>query len=227
MRPGNAELADAWLRRRWRATRASRPCTRRARRGRCGEARAALRRPGAGVVFAAAPSAPTRWATSPSTIWSRCGSPATASPRLHPRPGRDPHLPGARPPARHGARAQAGGGRGALCTSPWTGARSRSCSGKGRLSAPPGQGGLPLTRMELPLTAAVHDPHRVQVDEETFPDRVGWKAAWRRRARGPPCARRRPRATPPAACATTRRTCSPARWPSAPRRSRCHRARER
>ena len=48
--------------------------------------------------------------------------------------------------------------------------------GKGRLSAPPGQGGLPLTRMELPLTAAVHDPHRVQVDDETFPDRVGWKA---------------------------------------------------
>ena len=41
--------------------------------------------------------------------------------------------------------------------------------GKGRLSAPPGQGGLPLT-------AAVHDPHRVQVDDETFPDRVGWKA---------------------------------------------------
>ena len=48
--------------------------------------------------------------------------------------------------------------------------------GKGRLSAPPGQGVLPLTRMELPQTAAVHDPHRVQVDDETFPDRVGWKA---------------------------------------------------
>ena len=48
--------------------------------------------------------------------------------------------------------------------------------GLGKLSAPPGQGGLPLTRLELPLSAAVHDPRSVQVDDETFPDRVGWKA---------------------------------------------------
>ena len=64
----------------------------------------------------------------------------------------------------------------ARCASPSTGARSRSCRARRGLSAPPGQGGLPLTRMELPLTAAVHGPHRVQVDDETFPDRVGWKA---------------------------------------------------
>jgi nickel/cobalt transporter (NicO) family protein len=48
--------------------------------------------------------------------------------------------------------------------------------GRGVLSAPPGQGGLPLTRMELPLHAAIKDPHRVEVRDNTFPDRVGWKA---------------------------------------------------
>jgi nickel/cobalt transporter (NicO) family protein len=47
--------------------------------------------------------------------------------------------------------------------------------GLGKLSAPPGQGGLPLTRLELPLSAAVHNPRSVRVDDETFPDRVGWK----------------------------------------------------
>jgi nickel/cobalt transporter (NicO) family protein len=45
-----------------------------------------------------------------------------------------------------------------------------------RLTSPPGQGGLPLTRVELPLRAAVHDPRRVEVRDETFGDRVGWKA---------------------------------------------------
>jgi ABC-type nickel/cobalt efflux system permease component RcnA len=48
--------------------------------------------------------------------------------------------------------------------------------GRGVLSAPPGQGGLPLTRMVLPLRAAVHDPRRVAVSDQTFADRVGWKA---------------------------------------------------
>ena len=48
--------------------------------------------------------------------------------------------------------------------------------GTAALSSPPGQGGLPLTRIELPLGAVVHDPHRVQIRDETFPDRVGWKA---------------------------------------------------
>jgi len=48
--------------------------------------------------------------------------------------------------------------------------------GAAALSSPPGQGGLPLTRLELPLRAAVHAPHRVEVRDDTFPDRVGWKA---------------------------------------------------
>ena len=56
--------------------------------------------------------------------------------------------------------------------------------GAAALSSPPGQGGLPLTRMELPLRAAVHDPHRVEVRDETFPDRVGWKAIVARRGHG-------------------------------------------
>jgi nickel/cobalt transporter (NicO) family protein len=45
-----------------------------------------------------------------------------------------------------------------------------------RLTSPPGQGGLPLTRVELPLRASVHDPRRVEVRDETFADRLGWKA---------------------------------------------------
>jgi ABC-type nickel/cobalt efflux system permease component RcnA len=48
--------------------------------------------------------------------------------------------------------------------------------GRGVLSAPPGQGGLPLTRMVLPLSAPMHDPRRVAVSDQTFADRVGWKA---------------------------------------------------
>jgi nickel/cobalt transporter (NicO) family protein len=48
--------------------------------------------------------------------------------------------------------------------------------GAAALSSPPGQGGLPLTRLELPLRAAVRAPHRVEVRDDTFPDRVGWKA---------------------------------------------------
>jgi nickel/cobalt transporter (NicO) family protein len=46
-----------------------------------------------------------------------------------------------------------------------------------RLTHPPGQGGLPLTRVELWLTAALHaTPQRVQVSDQTFPGRIGWKA---------------------------------------------------
>jgi ABC-type nickel/cobalt efflux system permease component RcnA len=45
------------------------------------------------------------------------------------------------------------------------------------LTHPPGQGGLPLTRVELWLTAPLHArPHRVDVSDETFPGRIGWKA---------------------------------------------------
>jgi ABC-type nickel/cobalt efflux system permease component RcnA len=44
------------------------------------------------------------------------------------------------------------------------------------LTHPPGQGGLSLTRVELPIVAIAHPHSRVTVDDETFPDRIGWKA---------------------------------------------------
>jgi nickel/cobalt exporter len=44
-----------------------------------------------------------------------------------------------------------------------------------RISFPPGQGGLKLTRVELALTAAVTRPRRVEFRDETFAGRVGWK----------------------------------------------------
>ena len=49
-------------------------------------------------------------------------------------------------------------------------------SGSGRVTFLPGQGGLRVTRVELPLTAAVSDPRRVELRDDTFGDRVGWKA---------------------------------------------------
>ena len=49
-------------------------------------------------------------------------------------------------------------------------------SAGGTISHPPGQGGLKLTRVQLPLHAAAHDPRRVQLRDETFSDRLGWKA---------------------------------------------------
>ena len=45
-----------------------------------------------------------------------------------------------------------------------------------RVTFPPGQGGLKLTRVELPLSAAVEGARRVELRDETFPGRVGWKA---------------------------------------------------
>jgi ABC-type nickel/cobalt efflux system permease component RcnA len=44
-----------------------------------------------------------------------------------------------------------------------------------RLSFPPGQGGLKLTRVELELSARISSPKRVAFADETFPGRVGWK----------------------------------------------------
>ena len=48
--------------------------------------------------------------------------------------------------------------------------------GAGSIAHPRGQGGLETTRVELPLTAAVEAPRRVELRDGTFPDRVGWKA---------------------------------------------------
>ncbi len=45
-----------------------------------------------------------------------------------------------------------------------------------RLSFPAGQAGLDTTRFEQPLRAVVNDPRRVQLSDNTFADRVGWKA---------------------------------------------------
>jgi nickel/cobalt transporter (NicO) family protein len=45
-----------------------------------------------------------------------------------------------------------------------------------QITFPAGQGGLKLTRVELPLLALVANPRRVALADETFRDRVGWKA---------------------------------------------------
>ncbi|MFL5826177.1 MAG: nickel/cobalt transporter, partial [Thermoleophilaceae bacterium] len=44
------------------------------------------------------------------------------------------------------------------------------------IAFPPGQGGLRLTRVELPLSARVSDPRSVRLRDVTFEGRVGWKA---------------------------------------------------
>jgi nickel/cobalt transporter (NicO) family protein len=45
------------------------------------------------------------------------------------------------------------------------------------ITHPPGQGGLPLTRVELWLSAAATAaPRSVRVSDQTFPGRIGWKA---------------------------------------------------
>jgi nickel/cobalt exporter len=45
-----------------------------------------------------------------------------------------------------------------------------------RISFPPGQGGLPLTRVEVRLVAPVSKPRNVALHDGTFPGRLGWKA---------------------------------------------------
>jgi nickel/cobalt exporter len=49
-------------------------------------------------------------------------------------------------------------------------------AGAPRLTFPNGAGGLPTTRLELPLRAQARDPRRVELRDGTFPGRVGWKA---------------------------------------------------
>jgi nickel/cobalt transporter (NicO) family protein len=51
-----------------------------------------------------------------------------------------------------------------------------SFGGPGQISFPPGQGGLKLTRVLLPLFATVSHPRSVQLHDGTFPGRIGWKA---------------------------------------------------
>src|SRR5207342_2502943 len=45
----------------------------------------------------------------------------------------------------------------------------------GKISFPQGQGGLKTTRVELDLSAPARGAGRVEVRDETFPGRVGWK----------------------------------------------------
>jgi nickel/cobalt exporter len=52
------------------------------------------------------------------------------------------------------------------------------------ISFPPGQGGLRLTRVVLPLSAAIRLPARVTIRDATFPGRVGWVAIVSRPGRG-------------------------------------------
>jgi nickel/cobalt exporter len=48
--------------------------------------------------------------------------------------------------------------------------------GEPTLSFPSGAGGLKTTRLEVRLRAAVDRPTRVSLEDDTFADRVGWKA---------------------------------------------------
>ena len=49
-------------------------------------------------------------------------------------------------------------------------------NGPPRLSFPTGAGGLATTRLELPLRAPVVAPRLVELRDDTFPGRVGWRA---------------------------------------------------
>ena len=48
--------------------------------------------------------------------------------------------------------------------------------GRGRVSFPTGSGGLKTSRFEFRLLAEVDSPRAVALRDNTFPDRVGWKA---------------------------------------------------
>jgi ABC-type nickel/cobalt efflux system permease component RcnA len=45
-----------------------------------------------------------------------------------------------------------------------------------RVTFPPGSGGLPTSRFEFTLTAAVESPREVRLRDRSFEDRVGWRA---------------------------------------------------
>ena len=49
-------------------------------------------------------------------------------------------------------------------------------AGAAQISFPAGQGGLKVTRVEIPLAARVRDPRRVVLRDDTFEGRAGWKA---------------------------------------------------
>jgi nickel/cobalt transporter (NicO) family protein len=49
-------------------------------------------------------------------------------------------------------------------------------AGGAKASFPPGSGGLPTSRFEFRLTASVDSPRSVRLRDNTFEDRVGWRA---------------------------------------------------
>jgi ABC-type nickel/cobalt efflux system permease component RcnA len=51
-----------------------------------------------------------------------------------------------------------------------------SPAGAPRIDFPAGQGGLEVTRVEIPLFATVSEPRKVELRDETFAGRAGWKA---------------------------------------------------
>jgi nickel/cobalt exporter len=52
----------------------------------------------------------------------------------------------------------------------------RSAHRSARVSFPPGNGGLPTSRFEFRLTAPVDSPRAVRLRDDTFKDRIGWRA---------------------------------------------------
>jgi nickel/cobalt transporter (NicO) family protein len=49
-------------------------------------------------------------------------------------------------------------------------------AGRGSVTFPPGSGGLPTSRFEFELSARVSEPTTVRLTDDTFEDRVGWRA---------------------------------------------------
>jgi nickel/cobalt exporter len=64
------------------------------------------------------------------------------------------------------------------------GRRTTLVSGRATVTHPPGSAGLDTTRVVLPLRAPVTDPRSVELDDQTYPGRVGWKAIVVRPGRG-------------------------------------------
>jgi nickel/cobalt transporter (NicO) family protein len=69
-------------------------------------------------------------------------------------------------------------------------------AGRPRLSFPRGAGGLPTTRVELPLDAVVRSPATVELHDDTFPGRIGWKAIVIAPGRGTAVRTKTPRGDP-------------------------------
>ena len=184
-RPGTRRWPTRGCAGRWPTTRASHPCTRRGRRRRCGEARPASSPACALALLApAAPAGAHPLGNFSVNHLVACAPPATASTSAtsstRPRspPSRSADLPRATVLARKQAEVaralHAHRGR----------APDRARAGQGRLSAPPGQGGLPLDAHGAAADRGRARPAPGAVDDETFPDRVGWRAVVARAGQG-------------------------------------------